>query len=274
MIPPFDVIVPVRNEGVKLRKTAPALKAALTGLPATVIYALNDTTDDSQAVIQSIFGQTACVLQLPTAGKTRALRAADDASKRQWRVYIDADILVGTDAFPALLKPLIGGQADLTAARLVVDLSRSSGLALRVSRVWADQLARRHDAFMCCTAMNEAGLKQRGPWPNVLADDDWARNRIDPTRRMIVETAKAYMSPPQDLRNWIKVRARWIRGTRELKKMGENYTPADRVRPRGSFPDLALYYFTRLGAEPLALVQQRKQYYWGRDNSTRSRNHV
>lgn len=276
MTPAFDVIIPVYNEAIKLRETAPALKAALTGLRGHVIYVLNNTTDDSDSVIRHVFGQAAHILNLPIAGKTRALRAADNVSKQSLRVYLDADIMVETHTFPALLKPLIEGHADFTSARLIADLSQCHGLALRVSRVWADQLSRRHDAFMCCTAINTAGLQQRGSWPDILADDDWARNRIHLSRRMIIEAAKAYMSPPQDMKNWLKVRARWIRGTRELKHIStkENYTPASPVKPRGTPLDLTLYYAIRLAAEPLARLQKNTLHRWGTDNSTRRGKYV
>lgn len=272
----FNVIIPVYNEAVKLRETAPALKAALTGLRAHVIYVLNDTTDDSDSVIRNVFGEAAHILNLPIAGKTHALRTADSVSTHTLRVYLDADIIVENNTFPALLKPLVDGRADFTSARLIADLSQCHGLALRISRVWADQLSRRHDAFMCCTAMNEAGLQQRGPWPDVLADDDWARSKIHPSRRMMIETAKAYMSPPQDVKNWLKVRARWIRGTKELKRINtkEDYQPANSVKPRGSPLDLALYYLIRFAAEPLARLQKKTPHHWGTDNSTRGEKYV
>ncbi|RLU01213.1 glycosyltransferase [Ketobacter sp.] len=274
MMIPFNVIVPVRNEEVQLQSTAPALKASLTGLPVTVTYVLNATTDASRAVIESVFGHTACIIELPHAGKANALRAADASVRGNLIVYLDADIVVTKDTFPALLHPLIEGHADFVAARLVVDLSQSLGFALRVGRVWGDQLARRPDAFMCCTAINENGLKQRGPWPDVLADDDWARNRIDPSRRMIIEAAKAYMTPPLNLLSWVKVRARWICGTRQLKNMGENFNPGEKIMPRGSVIDLAAYYIVRLSAELLALIWQHRQSYWSRDNSSRRKNCV
>lgn len=274
MIEPFDVIIPVRNEEIKLSETAPALKAALTGLSANVIYALNDTTDNSDTIIRKNFGQEVQILKLPNPGKTHALRTADALAKHQLRVYLDADIVISSGIFPFLLGPLIDNTADLTAARLVADISQSHGAALRVNKVWADQLSRRHDAFMCCTALNANGLKQRGVWPDVIADDDWARNRIKPERRMIVETTKAYMSPPQNLRNWFKVRARWIRGSKQLKNLENNYRAANRVKPRGSVPDLSIYYFTHFCAQALALVQKNTLLYWGRDDSTRSQHFV
>lgn len=270
-IPAFNVIIPVYNEAIKLRKTAPILKTALTGLCAHVIYVLNATTDDSSLVIRNVFGHTAHIINLPIASKTGALRAADSVSTHTLRVYLDADIIVEAHTFSALLKPLIDGHADLTSARLIADISQCHGLALRISRVWADQLSRRHDAFMCCTAINETGLQQRGPWPDIFADDDWARNRIHPSRRMIIETAKAYMSPPQDIKNWLKVRVRWIRGSKELKRIStkENYTSVTSVKPKGSLLDLTVYYVIRLAAEPLVYLQKNTHDYWGTDNSTR-----
>lgn len=266
----FDVIIPARNEMVKLAQTAPALKIALTGLPAEVIYILNATTDGSEEIIRSVFGERARIIVLAGGGKSGALRAGDNEAENNIRVYLDADVIVAPSIFRTLLLPLIEGTADLVAPRLSVDLSQSSGLSLRVGRVWADQLNRRENAFMCCTAFSEAGIQKRGKWPDVLADDDWARNRIDPTRRKIIETAQARVSAPRNLKSWLIVRARWIRGTKELRILTQRNAPKHRTRPKGVWGDLLAYYLVRLMAEPLAFVQKYNQLDWGRDNSTRT----
>lgn len=273
MIPPFSVIIPVRNEAAQLARTAPALKNAVTGLPAQIIYVLNATQDESASIIRATFDRQAAIIEMDRPGKAIALRAGDAASSRSIRVYLDADVWVEPDIFGNLLIPIISGQADLVAPKIRANLSDSKGLSRRVSRVWADQLDRRKDAFMCCTAFSENGLGLRGIWPTILADDDWARSQIPTDRRIIVDTAKIEISPPRDLASWLRVRARWIRGTRELRQFRTLSQPHQKVRPRGRLPDLAVYYFVRALAEPLASFQRWVGADWGRDISTRKSNH-
>lgn len=271
MTHPFNVVIPVHNESVSLKRTAPALRAALEGFEAHVVYVLNATTDDSHAVIQSFFGDGADVVSLPDPGKPAALRAGDRAARHSITFYLDADVVVGDETFALLLAPLLDGSADLVAPRLVCDLSQSSGTALRVGRVWADQLSRRTNAFMGCTGLSAAGLQARGPWIDIIADDDWARNRIDPSRRKRVDAARVTIDPPRDIKSWLHVRARWIKGSRELKQRGFAKTegPDGSARPQGAFADLLAYYAVRLLAEPVVLWHQFSGVRWARDESTR-----
>lgn len=267
---PFTVIIPVRNEATAISRTAPALKRALAGLPATVIYVLNATTDKSAEAIAGTFGTEARIVQTPMRGKTVALNLGDSTAATDGiRVYLDADVTVLAAMFAPLLRPLEDGTADLVAPRLDVGLEDARPLARRVGLVWADQLARRPDAFMCCTAFSPAGQRLRGPWPNILADDDWTRGRIDPARRKIVENAHAQIIAPRTLYGWLTVRARWIRGSRELRRLGAGGVDHARVRPRGTKLNLATYYAVRLAAEPVAIVQRLLGIHWGRDESSR-----
>lgn len=268
MMPAFDVIVPVHNEAVKLAQTAVALKQALATLPGQVIYVLNGTHDHSAAVIRQVFGNNAQIITLAKAGKTRALNAGDAASEALFRVYLDADVTVTGETFYALLAPLLDGSADLVAPRLISDFDEMGGLALRVARVWADQLNRRGDAFMCCTAFNKQGLTQRGPWPEVLADDDWARDQIMPSRRLVVDAAQAHISPPRKIGSWLVVRSRWRRGARQLKRLG-NRKHVAAPKPRGSLIDLGVYFTVQILAEPLSYALPIFGVAWGKDTSTR-----
>lgn len=269
MTPKFSVILPVRNEAVQLAKTAAALKVAATGLSAEIIYVLNATNDESASIIKECFGDEARILDLPTPGKTSALQAGDEAATHSLRIYLDSDYKVEPDTLLAVLGPIVSGCADLVAPRIRVNLREVTGLSLRVARVWSEQMNRREDAFMGCTAWSEAGINTRGRWPNVIADDDWARSQIDPARRYIVDTTYVETSPPLDLFSWINVRARWITGTRQLRRMKLETAPVLQQRPRGSLPDLITYYLVRMLAEPVSHFQAWMGIAWARDNSIR-----
>ena len=235
-----------------------------------MIYVLNTTTDDSRTVIEQGFAGNAEVIDLPDRGKPAALRAGDTSAPHTNSVYLDADVIVDKATITALLERLHDGSADLVAPRIVVDLVHSKGQALRVSRVWANQLLRRQDAYMNCTAFSAAGLHRRGPWADVLADDDWARDRIDPMRRKIVETAQGHILPPRDLKSWLAARARWIRGSWQLRQRNETARLVfSRTRPQGTLMDLVVYYAVRFAAEPIAHLHRFRDEGWERDDSTR-----
>ena len=270
-LPAFSLIVPARNEALQLGKTAPVLREALSGLTAEVIFVLNGTNDESADVIAQTFGSAAKVIDLADAGKTRALRSGDEASAHGFRVYLDADVMVGRNLFRQLLAPLRNGEADLTAPRLIADLTGCHGLAFSVARVWSDQLARRPDAFMCCTAFSPAGIARRDVWPDLIADDDWARNRIEPQRRRIIESATAVISPPRTVLGWLRVRSRWASGARELRRLGFAEKAPRRTTPRGVPRDLAIYYSVRLLAQGLSYFSAGSAGSWARDDSTRRR---
>jgi len=266
---PFTVIIPARNEAVALGRTAIRLKQALKGHEAQVIYVLNATTDNSAAVIAQVFGDAVQIIMVPTPGKTVALNAGDAAAGPGIRVYLDADVTVAPDLFEKLLEPLTAGTADLVAPRIVVDLDQAGPAAKRIGRVWADQLWRREDAFMNCVVFSSNGQRARGSWPDVLADDDWARDQIDPARRLIVQDAYVRITAPLSLKGWLIIRARWIRGRRALFRLESKRAPQTWVRPRGGLLDLLLYYVVRVLAEPVAFAQTLLGVEWGRDESAR-----
>lgn len=266
---PFEVIVPARNEAAALRRTAPALAAALRGTSGTAIYVLNGTDDDSADVVSAVPDLWARIVEVAAAGKAGALTAGDRAATRGVRFYLDADVFVPPGAFAALLAPLLDGRADLVAPRIRVDFEGAGPLSRRVGRVWGDQLARRPDAFMALTGYGPDGLRRRGPWRDLMADDDWARDRIAPHRRAIVEGVVVGIEGPRDVASWIAVRSRWLRGRRELRRAVPGTARPRRVAPRGSSLDLAAYLAVRLAATPVAMVHDARRAGWSVDRSTR-----
>ena len=266
---PFDVIVPARNEAAALHRTAPALAAALRGTGGRAIYVLNATTDGSADLLRAVPGLDPKIVELAAAGKARALAAGDRAARHDLRFYLDADVRVAPGTFEALTLPLASGRADLVAPRIRVNVEGARSVPRQVGRIWGDQLARRPDAFMTLTGYGPAGLRARGPWPDVIADDDWGRDRIAPSRRLILEEVTVEIDAPRTLADWIAVRARWLRGSRELRRRFPGAPPPVRIPLRGDPLDLAAYLAVRLAAVPVSLLQEAVGADWSTDRSTR-----
>lgn len=266
---PFDVVVPARNEAAALRRTAPALAAALCGTGGRAIYVLNATTDGSAEVLRAVPGLEPLIVERASPGKARALASGDRAARSGVRFYLDADVRVAPGTFEAMAAPLAQGRADLVAARIRVSVDGARPVPRRVGRIWGDQLARRPDAFMALTGYGPDGLRARGPWPDVIADDDWARNRIAPSRRLILEDVTVEIDAPRTVADWIAVRARWLRGSRELRRLFPGGPPPVRTALRGDPLDLAAYLAVRLAAVPVSRLQEAFGAGWSVDRSTR-----
>lgn len=220
-VPPFGIVVPVRNEAAALRETLPALLRALEGLPVRTIWVCNDCSDDSADVIRALAGKSAEILDLPHAGKTRALQAGDDALAGLFpRFYLDADVTFSKNALPALLRPLLNNKADLVAARRIHCTNGVSTLSAAMARTW-DTLPYPYEAgFLGAVGLSEAGRSSWRRWPNILGDDVFVAANIPSHRRQMVTHVTASTRPPADFKGWVIMRARWRQGEEELRALG------------------------------------------------------
>ena len=271
--PRFAVIVPARAEATALARTAPALARALRGHDARAVYALNGPEDGSAEVVRRAFGGAVTVLYDARPGKARALTAGDRATGRFPRFYLDADVSVGAGAFGPLLAALEAG-ADLVAPRLLPG-PPGGPLARRVAAVWTSLPYAREARFQGLIGVSRAGRARWGDWPDLIADDRFAAHAV-PARRVVPE-ATAEMPLPGSLAAWIRVRARWLRGQRELARLGllpmgeagHGGALARALRDPVRWPDLALYLGVRAAALPVCLWEERAGAGWYRDPTTR-----
>ncbi|WP_424966003.1 glycosyltransferase [Dinoroseobacter sp. S375] len=219
--PPFGVVMPIRNETDALRRTLPPLLRQLSGLPAKLVCVCNGCQDDSAQTIRELGGDRVTVIELPRPGKTGALQAGDVVLGDLFpRFYLDADVVLQDGAFQALLRPLCDGEMDLVGARRVHRTEGVSWLSAAMAQTW-DALPHAHHAgFLGAVGLSEAGRGQWGAWPEVSGDDIFAASHIPADRRLILSEVTASTCPPSDFAGWVRMRARWKRGERELLAMG------------------------------------------------------
>jgi putative flippase GtrA len=146
--PVLDVVVPVHNEEADLEPCLRRLHAHLTEqlpYPFRITVAENASTDATVAVARRVAAELPGVevLELPVAGRGRALRTAWLGSDAPVLVYMDVDLSTDLAALLPLVAPLISGHSDLAigtrlsrASRVVRGtkremISRSYNLLLR-----------------------------------------------------------------------------------------------------------------------------------------------
>ncbi len=220
-LPPFSLVIPVRDEGAALHHSVPALVRALVGLRARSIWVCNGCNDNSASVIAMHAGSNAEILILDRPGKTPALQAGDDALGDLFpRFYLDADVILQQDSFPRLLRPLLDGSADLIAARIIHATDGVSPLSAAIARCWEALPYARQLAFLGIVGLSATGRRNWGHWPVVTGDDIFVSATVPPERSLIVPEVVALTCPPADFAGWIRRRARWLKGERELRAMG------------------------------------------------------
>jgi glycosyltransferase involved in cell wall biosynthesis len=221
MPPTYGIIVPVRNEAALLPATVRKLLEATAGDQARIIWVCNGCDDDSAAVIRQHAGPGAEVIELAEPGKTGALQAGDDALGDLFpRVYLDADTWLRPGDLDRLLAPLLAGAADLVAPRLRLDSTGASWLSARIGDCWLALPHARTTAFSNAIGLSGAGRARWGRWPRITGDDIFVAATIPADRKRIVPEALATTGMPRDFRGWVRMRARWRKGERELAELG------------------------------------------------------
>lgn len=266
----YSVIIPVRNEARTLRRTLPHLLAATQGDPAELIFVCNGCRDDSAAVITAVNDPRIVLLQADRSGKCHALNLGLDRARQQPVFFLDADVQLAPGTFRRLIAALEEPGIEMVSPRICFDLTRASRAARAVARVWLALPHARCDAFHHLIGVSGTGRRRWDRFPDVMGDDAYLCAVIPGDARRIVDDCALTTRPPSTLRAWIAVRARWIRGERELRArgqapvrtIGQRRALVRLVRQPGMAGPTLLYLAVRLCAAAMARLPARD---WFRD---------
>jgi hypothetical protein len=216
----FSVVVPVRDEEAVLPKSVPALLDA-SGDQAKIVWVCNGCSDRSAEIIRTLSARSSSnhttVLELPLPGKAAALQAGDDFLAQLFpRFYIDADVLISAADFAVLSTYLSEDWADLVSPGHAFDTQGISLLSSAVAACWLELPHARETAFSKVLGLSATGRGRWERWPDVTGDDIFVAAKIPAARRRMLGRAVAITRPPADFWGWVRMRARWCRGEREL----------------------------------------------------------
>src|SRR5690606_33338973 len=114
----LSVIVPAYNEEERIAPTLLALDRylAATSLDYEILVVDDGSTDGTVALVERLGAERPAIWCLPTRpnrGKGHAVRAGMLAARGRIRVMVDADGSIPETELPAVLAPLIAGEADI-----------------------------------------------------------------------------------------------------------------------------------------------------------------
>ncbi|MDV7141165.1 glycosyltransferase [Tropicimonas sp. TH_r6] len=221
----FNIIVPAHNEQAYIGPTLSGLLAqddcAPSGLRAIVVAngCRDATAKTARGFIERFTarGWELRVIETPIGNKPAALNLADAETAPGPRAYLDADVICSPTLLGKLAEIL-----DSPEPRYASGIFTIAPPASRVSRLYARlwlKLPFMTSGVPGCGlfAMNPSGRARWDIFPDVIADDLYARHSFTPEERFRAEAEFSWVLA-EGFAALVRVRRRWDMGNRQLRE--------------------------------------------------------
>lgn len=213
--PSFSVVVPAHDEAEVIQRCLQAFLPWSGPRVAQVVVVANGCTDDTADRASQVPGVH--VVELPVGNKRAALNAGDAVVQAMPRVYLDADIVLSSEALAALVAVLDTGRAIAAAPvpRFVVD---GRPWLVRAFYRTYEALPYVRDGLvgLGVVGLSAAGRARFGDFPDAIADDLFVQRLFAPSERVVVREHSFDVQTPRSLRSLVAVRTRTAQGNAQL----------------------------------------------------------
>jgi len=279
----FSVIIPAYNEASVIDRCLSAMLATAKPDELEIVVVANNCSDDT-AVRARRHGPLVKVVETPIGSKIHALNLGDENASGWPRLYVDADIVVSTQALRDVAAMLGEGSPYVVAApTAVVAFGDRLPWVQSFYKVWT-QLPYFTEGVIGAGfyAFSKAGRERFGRWPDIIADDEYARLMAAPSERGVNRDHTFTITPPTQLRMVAKIQTRARAGLYQLHERfpellaNETTNPARTLKVLAGRPDLWVHAPIYLGVMTFAkLMAHRKlrkgqQKVWERDETARA----
>jgi glycosyltransferase involved in cell wall biosynthesis len=279
--PLASVVVPAHNEEAVIGRLLSTLAQGLDGATLEIVVACNGCTDRTADITRD---HGAEVVEVDELSKIAALNAGDAAARAFPRFYVDADVILTGRAVRDVVTALAESGTLAGAPPIRVDDSGRSWAVRGFYAVW-DALPYFEDAPIGSGvyAMSETGRARFDRFPDVIADDLFARNLFRRSERRVPETEPFVVQAPYSLRALTRRRIRIYAGNLQIAAHPELGRLPGGEEPSRSWwrpvvrrpsllpaavPYLAVNTVAKLQAR--RLVRGARPVAWGRDDTTRA----
>jgi len=279
-----SIIVPAYNEGQTIEHCLRSMLADAAPNEFEIIVVCNGCKDDTALRAAKFADRGVTVISTDVASKTHALNLGDEAAQSFPRFYVDADIELTASAIRDVAALLHEHPEVLLAApRAIVDYEDRNRWVRAYYRVWTrlpyfTQGVIGSGVF----AFSREGRSRFGKFPDIIADDEFARLQVSPDERRSSGSSTFKITPPTSLRGIIKINTRVRAGNYELRHKfphlttNANTSAGRSLRVIASSPTLwiaaPIYLGVMFYAKLLAhrKLRKRQEKVWERDDSARA----
>jgi glycosyltransferase involved in cell wall biosynthesis len=279
-----SIIVPAYNEGRTIERCLTAMLEGTKAGELEVIVVANGCSDDTAARARAFESRGVKVIDTPVGSKSNALNLGDALATRFPRFYVDADIVLTPQAIRDVAA-MLDDDSDLVVAapRPIVDYSERSLLVRSYYTVWTS-LPYFTEGMVGSGvyAFSRKGRARFDRFPDIIADDEFARLQAAPHERACSSRSSFRITPPTTLRAILHINTRVRAGNYELRERFPELVRNDNTNPSRSLQVIALtprlwpHAPLYLGMQFLAKLKahrklrQRAEKVWERDESSRA----
>jgi glycosyltransferase involved in cell wall biosynthesis len=213
------VVIPAHNEGMVIGRLLAGLLADAKSDEFDVVVVANGCTDDT-AVVSAGFGAAVTVLTTPTPSKAAALRLGDRHARGFPRLYVDADVELGTADARALADALTEPGVLAVAPHRELVLDRRP-LAVRwYYEFWQRLPVVRAGLFgRGVIGVDAAGWQRLRDGPEVMGDDLAASMAFAAGARRVVAHSTVRVHAPRTRADLIRRRIRSVTATAQVRHL-------------------------------------------------------
>ena len=271
-----SVVIAAYNEAAVLARCLGALHAGADGLDVVVVA--NGCSDDTAGVARSI--PHVSVVEIPEAGKARALNAGEREVRSFPRAYLDADMTVSRGDLDRLFAA-VGEGVLAVAPRRSVDVRHSPLLVRSYFAVHRRLPVMAASLFgRGLVVVSEHGRARFTAFPELVADDMFLDGLFAPGEKRVVEDVVSVVRAPRRTGDLYRRLVRVRRGNAVLRaNAGTGGVPGRVARAdRSAFLRVAMRrpwllpaacWYAVLTFAAAVGARRDDTGTWGRDESTR-----
>lgn len=214
------IIIAAYNEESVISDTLNALSSDDGTNAYQILVICNGCTDKTRQIVEKNHSNVHCH-SIPKASKSLAIRYAETLNPGFPRIYLDADIkLKAKDAEHLFQLASQQQTATLMVPNSKPITSKSSTLVKSFYRAWYKTSHINESGYGAgIYLMNESGRKRFGEWPELTADDTFARRQFAKHEIHIDDSVSVEVRAPKSLWSLIKVKSRSKFGNLELQSL-------------------------------------------------------
>lgn len=219
----ISIIVPAHNEAATIHDAVSALIQQRTAIPYQIIVVANGCTDETADIVRALApvadartGVELTLIDTPQGGKINALNRGDEKARFETRIYCDGDLVV-TDNLVDETARVLDRPAPTFVSYTLEPVQAASFVTRAYARMWGRlPLLAKKAHGIAIYGVNGAGRARWGAYPQIVADDNFARLNFSEAERVRLHPVSYAFAMPEGLSELLDVRTRWARGNEEL----------------------------------------------------------